>query len=203
MRILLVHFLYSTRLQCLFSVCSPLKMSVSHCRRSISFPIGLSWFFVYACVAMSGVPAHISVLSSVLPSPSSSITVSVSSVLLLPAVSSLSWLTPVVIPAHISVLSSVLPSPSSSIPVSVSSVLLFPAVSSLSWRTPVVVTLLPVSAPLSSNCSPATVSFKSSIICFSPDTSLTKTAPSVHPLHVNSNPSALVSAHFFSHPDVS
>ena len=205
MRILLVHFclLLRTRLQCTLSACCPLKVSVSHCRRSISFPTGLSWFFVYAWVAMSGVPAHISVLSSVLPSPSSSLPVSVSSVLLFPAVSSPSWLTPVVVPAHISVLSSVLPSPSSWIPVSVSSVPLFPAVSSLSWLTPVVVTLLPVSAPVSSNCSPATVSFKSSIICFSPDTSLTKTVTSVHPLQVNTNPSVLVSAHFFSHPEVS
>ena len=181
----------STNHQCSFSPYSPSKTSVSHCRRSISFPTGLSWFFVYAWVAMSGVPAHISVLYSVLPSPPSSITLSVSSVLLLPAVSSLSWLTPVVVPAHISVLSSVLPSPSSSIPVSVSSVLLFPAVSSLSWFTTVVVTLLHVSAPLlpivvrqpSPSCIPPSASV---LTLPSP-----KTATSVHPLHVKTNPSAL------------
>ena len=145
----------------MFVLCgSPLKMSVSHCRRSISFPTGLFWLSVYAWVAMSDVPAHISVLSSVLPSPSSSI------------------------------------------PVSVSSVLLFPAVSSLSWFTHVVVILLPVSARLFSKCSQATVFFMSSIICFSPDTSFAKPATSVHPLHVNMNPSSLVSAHFFSHPEV-
>ena len=89
--------LSSTNHQCSFSPCSLLNMSLSHCRISISFPTGLSWFFVYAWVAMSGVPADISVLSYVLPSPSSSITAPVSSVLLLPAVSSLSWLTPVVV----------------------------------------------------------------------------------------------------------
>ena len=41
-------FLYSTSLQCSFYACSPLKMSVSHCYRSISFPRGLSGFLVSA-----------------------------------------------------------------------------------------------------------------------------------------------------------
>ena len=156
--------LSSTSLQFSFSACNPLKTSVSHCWRSISFPIGLSGFLVYAWVAISVAPEHISFLSSVLISPSS--------------------------------------------PVIISSVLKFPAASSLActsptWFTPIVVTLLPVSAPLSSYRSPATISFVPSTICRRPSTSFTKATPSVHPLHVNTNPSTLVSAHFFSHPEPS
>ena len=52
------QFLSSTSLQYSFSVCSPLKMTVSHCCRSISFPIGLYGFLVYAWVAISVAPEH-------------------------------------------------------------------------------------------------------------------------------------------------
>ena len=92
--------LSSTSLQCSFSACSPLKMSVSHCCRSISFPRGLSGFLVYAWVAISVAPAHISFLSSVLISPSSSTPVIISSVLMFSAASSLSWFPPVFVTLH-------------------------------------------------------------------------------------------------------
>ena len=68
---------------------------MSHCCKSISFPIGFSGFLVYAWVAISVAPEHISFLSSVLISPSSSTPVIVSSVLKFPAASSLSWFAPV------------------------------------------------------------------------------------------------------------
>ena len=111
-----------------------------------------------------------------------------------------------VAPEHIHFLSSVLISPSS--PVIISSVLKFPAASSLAcssptWFTPVVVTMLPVSAPLPSYRSPATISFMPSTICRRPSTYFTKATTSVHPLHVNTNPSTSISAHFFSHPEPS
>ena len=61
--------MYSTSLQCSLSACFPLNMSVSHCCRSIYFPRGLSGFLVYAWVAISVAPAHISFPSSGLISP--------------------------------------------------------------------------------------------------------------------------------------
>ena len=98
MHILLVHFgLLLASMQCSFSACSPLKMNVSHCCRSIFFPRGLSGFLVYVSVAISVAPAHITFLSSVLISPSSSTPAIISSFLMFPADSSLSWLTPVVV----------------------------------------------------------------------------------------------------------
>ena len=104
-----------TSQQCSLSTGSPLKTSVSYCCRSISFP-------------HDDVPEHISVLSTVLSSPS--------------------------------------------IPVFLSSVPMVHDAFSPFWFTPAVVTLLPVSA-LSSNRSPATVSFMSSTICLSSATYLT------------------------------
>ena len=130
----------STSLQCSFSVCSPLKTSVSHYCRSISFIRGTSGFLVYAWVAISVAPEHISFLSSVLISPSTHVIIS--------------------------------------------SVLMFPAASSLSWFTPVFVTLLSVSAPLSSTRSPATFSIMSSTIYLCTSTSFIKAVTSVNPLYV-------------------
>ena len=74
---------------------------MSHCCKSISFPIGLSGFLVYAWVAISVAPEHISFLSSVLISPSSSTPVIVSSVLKFPAASSLSWFAPIFVTLHL------------------------------------------------------------------------------------------------------
>ena len=151
----------STSHQCSLSTCSPWQMSVYHCRMCISFPIGLSGFLVYALVALTDVPEDISFLSYIPPSHSSSI------------------------------------------PVIIASVMMFPAVSSLSCFTSIVVTQLPVSAPLSSNPCPATVSLMYSTICIRPSPSFTETATSLHSLHVNTISSPLVSVHFFPHPNLS
>ena len=113
-------FLSSTSHQCSISMFSPSKTNVSHCRRSIPFPRGLSGLFVYAWVAYH-LPLSYPISSS-----------------------------------------------SSSIPVFISSVIMFPDASSISSFSHVVVTLLPVSAPLRSNLSPATVSFVYSTICLRP-----------------------------------
>ena len=63
-------------------------------------------------------------------------------------------------------------------------------------------TLLPVSAPLSFNLCPATVSFAYSSICLRRTTYFTKTTTYLHPLHANANTPPLVSAHVFSHREL-
>ena len=67
------HLLCSASHQCSLSSCSMMYMSVYPCCRSISFPIGLSGFFVYDCVGTIGALEHIFFTSICLPVSSPSI----------------------------------------------------------------------------------------------------------------------------------
>ena len=129
-----------------------------------AFPCGLSGFFLYACVTMIDFPEHICFPSSI--TFSSSTYVFISSVQAFPAAFFPFRLT------HVKLLSAyVTPNGLSHV--------------SLSFDIPSYVTLLPVSTPFSSNPRPTTVSFVCSTICFRHPTSFTKTATSLHTLHVN------------------
>ena len=163
-------FLSSISHQCSFSTFSPLKTNVSHCRRSISFPRGLSWFFVYACVAVIAVPEHRSFLFSVLPS---SIVLDTCIHLLCPNVSR-------------SLLSSLL----LSILVHSCRRHFAPCFCSFVFCLQLAVR----------QSSPSYLPPYASDL---PVTSFTKAAASVHPLHVNSNPSLLSPTHVFPHPELS